>query len=67
MHSGLHPFSGFSIYIYFFHASRLSSSVSLSYFIITVPMRECLGKHKYMGSPFPMAILNMVSSFCEKR
>ena len=36
----------------------LSSSVSLSYFIIAVPMRECLGKHTCMSSPFPIAILN---------
>ena len=35
-----------------------SSSVSLSYFILAVPMRECLGKHSCMSSPFPIAILN---------
>ena len=34
------------------------SSVSLSYFILSVPMRECLGKHSCMSSPFPLAILN---------
>ena len=34
-----------------------ASSVSLSYFILAVPMRECL------GSPFPIAILNGTSSF----
>ena len=38
-----------------------SSSVSLSYFILAVPMRECLGKHSCMGSPFPIAILNGTS------
>ena len=35
-----------------------SSSVSLSYFVLAVPMRECLGKHSCMSSPFPTAILN---------
>ena len=41
----------------------VSSSVSLSYFILAVPMRECLGKHSCMSSPFPIAILNSTSSF----
>ena len=41
----------------------VSSSVSLSYFILAVPMRECLRKHSYMSSPFPIAILNGTSSF----
>ena len=40
-----------------------SSSVSSSYFILAVPMRECLGKHSCMSSPFPIAILNGTSSF----
>ena len=40
-----------------------SSSVSLSYFILAVPMRECLGKHSCMISQFPIAILNGTSSF----
>ena len=35
-----------------------SSSVSVSYFILAVPMRECLGKHSCMSPPFPIAILN---------
>ena len=35
-----------------------SSSVSLSYFILAVCMRECLGEHSCMSSPFPIAILN---------
>ena len=35
-----------------------SSAVSLSYFILSVPMRECLGKHSFMSSEFPIAILN---------
>ena len=35
-----------------------SSSVSLCYFILAVPMREFLGKHSCMSSPFPIAILN---------
>ena len=41
----------------------LSSSVSLSYFILAVPMRECLGKYLCMSSPFPIAILNGTSFF----
>ena len=40
-----------------------SSSVSLSYFILAVPMRECLAKHSCMSSPFPIAMLNGTSSF----
>ena len=32
----------------------VSSSVSLSYFVLAVPMRECLGKHSCMSSPFPI-------------
>ena len=36
----------------------LPSSVSLSYSILAVPMRKCLGKHSYMSSTFPIAILN---------
>ena len=35
-----------------------SLSISLSYFVLTVPMRECLGKHSCMSSPCPIAILN---------
>ena len=35
-----------------------SSSISLSYFILAVPMRESFGKHWCMSSPFPIAILN---------
>ena len=31
-----------------------SSSVSLSYFILAVPMHEGLGKHSCMSSPFPI-------------
>ena len=41
----------------------VSSSVSWSYFILAVPMRECLGKHSCMSSSFPIAILNGNSSF----
>ena len=40
-----------------------SSSVSLSYFILAVPIRKCLGKHSCMSSPFPIAMLNGTSSF----
>ena len=35
-----------------------SSSVSLSYFILSVPTRKCLGKHLCTSSPFLIAILN---------
>ena len=35
-----------------------SSSVSLSYFILAIPMRKCLGKHSCMSSPFLIGILN---------
>ena len=35
-----------------------SSSVSLSYFILAVPMRECLGKHACKSSPCPIVIMN---------
>ena len=41
----------------------VSSPVSLSYFILAVPMHECLGKQSCMSSPFPIAILNGASSF----
>ena len=40
-----------------------SKSVSLSYFILAVPMRECLGKHSCMSSPFPIAVVNDISFF----
>ena len=40
-----------------------SSFVSLSYIILAVPMRECLGKHSCMSFPFPIAILNGTSFF----
>ena len=35
-----------------------TSSVSLSYFILAVPIRECLGKHSCASFSFPIAILN---------
>ena len=35
-----------------------SSSVSVSFFVLAVPMRDCLGKHSCMSSPCPIAILN---------
>ena len=35
-----------------------SSSDSLSYFVLAVPMRECLRKHSCMSSPCLIAILN---------
>ena len=54
------PTSLLSIHTHFFLPS---SCVSLSYFILAVPMHECLGKHLYMSSPFPIAILNGSSFF----
>ena len=44
-----------------------SSSLSLSYFILAVPMRECLGKHSWMSSPCPIAILNGIFLFREAK
>ena len=41
----------------------LSSSLSLFYFILAVPMRKCLGKHSCVSSSFPIAILNDTSFF----
>ena len=35
-----------------------SSSVSLTYLILAVPLRVCLGKYSCTSSPFPIAILN---------
>ena len=35
-----------------------SSSVILTYFVLAVPMSECMGKHSCMSSTFPIAILN---------
>ena len=36
----------------------LSSSVSLSYFNLAVPIRKCLGKHWCMSSSFSIVLLN---------
>ena len=41
----------------------LSSSLSLSYFILAVPLRKCLGKHSCVSSSFPIVILNDTSFF----
>ena len=61
----LHSF--FSFPLYFFRHLRLSSHflsfVSLSYFILAVPMRECLGKYSCMSSRFNIAILNSTYFF----
>ena len=40
------------------HLSITSSSISLSYFIVAVRMRESLGKHSFMSSSFRIAMLN---------
>ena len=44
-----------------------SSSVALSYFILDVPMRECLRKRSCMSPPFPIGVLNGIPSFNAKR
>ena len=54
----------FSILIPYFLPS---SSVSLSYFLLAVPMRECLGKHSCICYSFPVAILNGTCSFREAK
>ena len=41
------------------------SSVSLSYLILAVPMRECLRKYSCMSSTFPIAIQNGTSFFLD--
>ena len=33
----------------------------LTFFILAVPMQECLGKHSFMSTQFPIAILNGIS------
>ena len=42
-----------------------SSSVSLSYFYLAVPMRVYLGKCSCMNSPFPIAILKDTCFFSD--
>ena len=44
--------------------THLLSSLSLSYFILAVPMRKCLGKHSCMSSSFPMVIPNTFFRQC---
>ena len=39
------------------------SSVALSYLVLAVPMRECLGKHSCMSFAFLIVIVNGTSSF----
>ena len=61
----------FSCPLCFFPPSRYalflsSSSVSLSYLILAVLMRECLGKHSCMSFPFPIVILNGTFFFAVK-
>ena len=56
--------SGLLFFVPALHLSMLtplflpSSSVSLSYFILAVPARQCLGKQSRMSSLFPVAILH---------
>ena len=44
-----------------------SLSVSLSYFVLAVPMRECLGKHSCMSFPCSITILNGTFLFREAK
>ena len=46
--------------------SKLPLQISLTYFILAVPMRKCLGKHLCMSSPFPIAILLDRRVTCQK-
>ena len=59
----------FSWTLYFFPYSRLFSYLLrlFLYFILAVYMRECLGKHSSMSSPFPIAILNGTFVFREAK
>ena len=55
-------FASFNTHVFFL--------IVFCFFIIsffTVPMRECLGKHSCMSSPFLIAILNGTFFFREKR
>ena len=53
-----------ALFTFFYtHVFFQPSSVSLSYFILAVPMRECLGNHSCMSSLFPVAIPNGTSFF----
>ena len=56
--------------LYLFPYSRLSSYIFMfffvSNFILAVPMRECLGKHSYQSSTFPLAILNGTCLFARR-
>ena len=51
-------FDYLSPFCFLFIEFYCTSSVSLSYFILAVPMHECLGKYSCTSSPFPIAILN---------
>ena len=46
------------------HLFLPSLSVSLSYFILTVPMSECLGKYSCISSPFLIAIQPILNGPC---
>ena len=49
-----------------FHTNNsLLTIFSVSYFILAVPKRGCLGKHSCMSSPFPIAVLNGTLIFCQ--
>ena len=60
--TGLIFFVSAMLFSTFIHLFLLYSSVSLSHFNLTVPMRKCSGKHSCMSSPFSIAILNITCS-----
>ena len=44
-----------------------SFSVAMSYFILAITMRKCLGEHSCMSSTFPIAMLNRFFSHCSAK
>lgn len=55
------------VLISIFTFSCLSSSVSLSYFNVTAPVRKCSGEHSLTSYTFPEAILNATAFFCYEK
>ena len=52
--------SGLFLCLFHIHSFRLISTLTvyLSYFIVAISMRKCLGKHSWMSSTFPISILS---------
>ena len=61
--SGLHFFRAIFASFHTLTSLLVFFVCSLSYFILAVLMRKCLGKHSCMSSPFPIAILNATFFF----